>query len=65
MDTEDLLIYEGCEREKIKYIGAVPPYIERTELTKAFIVESIVLCSLPGFMVASDSIQRIYSITTS
>jgi hypothetical protein len=53
MHTEDLALDDRSERKIIKDVGDVLPDIAISVLSLAFIVESIELRCLTGFMVAS------------
>jgi hypothetical protein len=46
VDAEDLIIYNSCQSQVIKNISAVAPYIKRSELSEAFIIESVNLGDL-------------------
>jgi len=54
VEAEDLIIDEGGERKVIEEIGEVFPNIRVAILPKTFIVESIDLCNLTRFVVATE-----------
>lgn len=53
MDTENAVIYDSCQREIVKDISTVSPYVEGSIFSEAFIIETINLSNLPAFVVSS------------
>lgn len=55
MQTEDLAVDEGGEREVVEEIGKVLPNIGVAILAEAFIVETVDLSDLAGLVVATQN----------
>ena len=60
MNTEYFVLNECRKREKIENFCAVAPDINRTVLSKAFIVEAVHLCDLTGFVVTTNKRNSIW-----
>ena len=60
MDTEDLIIDDGCKCQVVEDLCAVAPYIDTTILSQALIVETVNLCDLSTFMVASNQSDSLW-----
>jgi|688.fasta_scaffold2702579_1 hypothetical protein len=59
MDAKYFFINDSCKWKIIEYLGAIPPYIYRTILSEAFIVESVDLCDLAAFMITSNKAHSV------
>lgn len=54
MQTEDLVLNEGGQGQKVEEVGEVFPNICVAVLAEAFVVETVDLCDLSGFVVAAE-----------
>ena len=54
MHTKDLLINDRCKRKILENFCTVPPDINATILSQAFILEAVHLCDLARLMVATN-----------
>jgi hypothetical protein len=54
VQAEDLVLDKGGEGEEVEEVGEVLPYVCVAVLAKAFIVETIDLGNLAGFVVAAE-----------
>lgn len=53
MDTKDSIVNNGRQTEKVKNFATVSPHIDRTKFAKTLVIESIDLCDLTRFMIAT------------
>lgn len=53
METEDLIVNKGCEGKVVEEVGEVFPNVCVAVLSKTFIVETVDLGDLSGFMISS------------
>lgn len=54
-----MVVDEGCEGEIVKEIGEESPNVSVSVLAQAFVVETIDLCDLSGFVIASEDCDAI------
>lgn len=54
MDTEDTPVHDGTEREVVKDLAAVAPYVDIPVLARALVVEAVYLSDLPRLMIAAN-----------
>jgi len=57
VQAEDGMFDEGREGEVIEEIGEESPYLGRTVLSKAFVVEAVDLGYLTGFVISSEDVD--------
>ena len=59
MYTKNFVIDNSGKAEVIKNLSAISPYIHRSIFTQAFIIKSVHLCDLSGFMITPDESNTI------
>ena len=60
MDTEDLVINDDAQSQKIKHISKIVPDISVPVLPRAFGVEPVGLCNAARFMVPSNQMYSVW-----
>lgn len=55
VEAEDLVVDEGCKGEVVEQVCEVLPYVRVAIFSETFIIESIDLCDLTGFVVATEN----------
>lgn len=54
MESENLIIDDGSQRQEVEQIGIVSPDVGVAVFSKAFVIETVYLCNLPGFVVTTE-----------
>ncbi len=54
MEAEDLVVDEGCEGKVVKEIGEVFPHVCITIFAQTFVIETVDLRDLAGFVVSTE-----------
>lgn len=54
MESENLIIDDGRQRQKVEQIGVVAPDVGVAIFSEAFVIETVYLCNLPGFVVTAE-----------
>ena len=55
MQAENLIFDQSSQREKVKGICKVLPNVGSGVLSQAFIIETVNLCDLPAFVIATQN----------